>query len=102
MKLVRNKIPNIIYSTGKTPVYYEAKKPEYESRLLDKMIEELEEFRENPCLEEAADMWEVLETIYTQWGWKPDEVVAVALHKKKIRGGFDHVIVLVEVKNENE
>ena len=102
MKLVRNKIPDIIRANGKTPVCYEAKKPEYESRLLDKMIEELEEFRENPCLEEAADMWEVLETICTHWGWKPSEVAAAALQKKKSRGGFDHGFVLVEVKNENE
>jgi len=87
-KLVRDKIPTIIVENDQMPEFYVADKLEYERRLLDKMIEELEEFREKPCIEEAADMYEVLSAICDHWGWPMQRMQDLAQRKRKGRGGF--------------
>ena len=60
MKLVRDKIPEIIVSSGKKPIV-RAAAPNLELplRLYQKMIEEMNEFFEEPSIEEAGDMLEV-------------------------------------------
>ena len=63
MKLVRDKIPNIIEESGKECEYHTATYDEYKLSLYAKMQEELGEFIESPCAEEAADMYEVLRAI---------------------------------------
>lgn len=60
-KLVRDKIPEIIESTGASCNYRIAKDAEeYLDFLLAKAAEELNEFIENPSSEEAADVMTVL------------------------------------------
>ena len=93
-KLVRNKIPSIIIRAGGSPSYYVADTPEYEARIISKMTEELHEFRENPCIEEAADMYAVLSAICSHWGWTMEEVAAEAERKRQARGGFEDRYVL--------
>ena len=93
-KLVRDKIPNIIMHAGGSPRYYGAEVPEYEARLISKMAEELHEFRENPCIEEAADMYAVLSALCGHWGWTMEEVRVEAEIKQRHRGGFDERYVL--------
>ena len=87
-KLVRDKIPTIIVENDQMPEFYVAEEPEYERRLLDKMIEELEEFRDKPCIEEAADMYEVLSAICDHWGWSMQRMQSQAHQKRNARGGF--------------
>ena len=48
-KLVRDKIPEIIESKGKSCVVEVATSEEYIQRLIDKLQEEVQEFVENPC-----------------------------------------------------
>ena len=69
------------------------------------MIEELEEFRENPCIEEAADIYEVWLSILERWDLVPLDVIAYANKKKKEKGGFFDGYVLElepEEKKEND
>ena len=102
MKLIRDKIPQIIKDQGREPLVYLAAKEEYERRLLDKMIEELEEFRQQPCIEEAADMYSVLEAICDHWGWDLPQVYEASCEKNKARGGFKNRVIFIGVKNEDE
>ena len=98
-KLVRDKICSLIKMSGQKPVYYIAEtEEEYDRVLLDKMIEELEEFRENPCIEEAADMYEVWMAILERWGMVPLDVISCANKKKKEKGGFFDGYILTGVK----
>ena len=60
MKLVRDRIPEIIIEDGRTPIYHIADKEEYKRELFRKVKEELAEFREDPCVEEVADLVEVV------------------------------------------
>ena len=62
------------------------------------MIEELSEFMEEPCLEEAADMWEVFISILRHWDLDLSDVIFKAEDKRKDRGSFKEGIVLDEIQ----
>ena len=101
-KLVRDEIPRIIRKTGGTPNCYIADTAEYRVRLIDKMHEEIQEFRKNPCKEEAADMLEVLLALIQEWGWVPLDIYSTANAKRKERGGFKQGCVLIIDDEETE
>ena len=96
-KLVRDRIPKIIMESGRKPVYHVADIPNFNLRLYDKMREELTEFMEYPCVEEAADMYEVFLTMLSNWEIDYEDVVATAHTKREERGGFRRGIILEEV-----
>ena len=101
-KLVRDNICYLIKKNGQIPEYHIAGTEEYNQMLLDKMIEELEEFRENPCIEEAADMYEVWLAILERWDMVPLDVISYANKKKKEKGGFFDGYVLTGVESGQE
>ncbi len=94
MKLVRDKIPQIIAASGRVPRFYIADKPEHLSLLYDKMLEEMGEFRENPCIEEAADMLEVIGGLCHVHGISMASVIDALTSKRAQRGSFAGGVVL--------
>ena len=96
-KLVRDYIPSIINESGKQCDYHVATMQELEEKLCDKMYEELNEFIENPCIEEAADIYEVLKSICWLHSLNMDEVINTARDKFTRRGGFSNGIILERV-----
>ena len=98
MKLVRDYIPDIIKEDGKTCVSRVCKNPEeFRERLKDKMVEETDEFLENPSYEEAADMYEVLRALANLYGLSMKTIYETADEKRLDRGGFDDGIILERV-----
>ena len=97
MKLVRDLIPRIIEESGSSCIYHVVKGEELKKRLYDKMTEELNEFIENPCIEEAADMWEVLRAIFDAHDINHADVMNEADKKEERRGAFELGIVLESV-----
>ena len=98
MKLVRDKIPQIILEDGRIPHYHLASVSEYKRELFRKVIEELEEFREEPCLEEAADLVEVVHTLIESHGFSFADVVETGMEKARLVGGFSRGIILDSVE----
>ena len=98
VKLVRDRIPQIIEESGRSCDYHVATGEELKQRLYEKMREELDEFVENPCVEEAADMWEVLHAIFEVHGIHHRDVMNKAEDKKEQRGAFTKGIILERVK----
>ena len=99
MKLVRDRIPQIIRDDGKIPITRKTQSDvEMQVFLYQKMIEELNEFHATPCVEEAADMYEVLLAIcyHNKIDW--EEMKSTATHKRNIRGGFDTGTILINVE----
>jgi len=102
-KLIRDRIPQIIKDAGGTgQQYHVADHDEYRQRLFDKMREELDEFAEEPCLEEAADMYEVFMAILRTYNLDLADVVFKAYAKKEERGGFQERIILKNIPKERQ
>tara|TARA_R110000824_G_C14684512_1_gene620656 strand:- start:143 stop:451 length:309 start_codon:yes stop_codon:yes gene_type:complete len=93
-KLVRDKIPEIIESQGKQCKVYVATGKDYQNRLKDKLIEEAKEFFENPCVEELADVQEVIDALQEVHRW---DVTGARFKKSYERGGFWKRYILQEV-----
>ena len=96
-KLVRDKIPDIIKESGRQYRCYKASPDEYKIRLYDKLREELNEFIERPCYEEAADIYEVFSAMCDLHGLNMLQVELAAIDTRKERGGFKEKIVLESV-----
>lgn len=96
-KLVRDRIPEILKKKGINPINHTAKdEEEFEYMLLAKLREETNEFIEAPCLEEMADIMEVIYTILKQKNMDFADVERVRRKKAKERGGFrDRIIAFV-------
>lgn len=93
-KLVRDKIPEIIESTGKTCVTHILTKEEYIVALEKKLNEEVAEYQKDKNLEEMADILEVLQALCIARGYRLDELEAMREKKAKERGGFKDKIFL--------
>jgi predicted house-cleaning noncanonical NTP pyrophosphatase (MazG superfamily) len=94
-KLVRDKIPDIIKASGSTPITRILSDEEYLEALRNKLVEEASEARDNPVIEELADIKEVIMTISKVKGYTAEEIEQARLAKSKKRGGFDKRIFLV-------
>lgn len=99
MKLVRDYIPEIIEQDGKWCLTRLVHGPDEHMVLLkEKIIEEAQEFIEDPSYEEAADMLEVVRAFCTLNDLDFDIVIDTADAKQHERGGFCKGIILQEVK----
>ncbi len=97
-KLVRDKIPQIIEDTGKDYTIHTADDEEYVSKLYAKVLEELDEFKENPSAEEMADIFEVLEGLINFYELDREEIESVRKAKREKRGGFEDRVILETVR----
>lgn len=96
-KLVRDRIPELIRGSDKEPVCRVVRDDEYNEYLIKKMGEEVWEFKQNPSIQEAADIYEVFLTFLKNWGIELSDVRKFAQYKSRERGKFDGGIVLDEV-----
>ena len=98
MKLVRDKIPQIIIEDGRTPIYHVADTAEHKRELFNKVTEELEEFRADPSLVEAADLVEAIFSLIEIHDLKMASVAKAGLAKAQAAGGFGRGIILERVE----
>ncbi|WP_100398862.1 nucleoside triphosphate pyrophosphohydrolase [Bacillus sp. FJAT-44742] len=103
-KLVRDHIPSIIESSGKSFEIRNLSKQEYMQEARKKLQEELNEYLETSNDEEAVDeLADILELLYAlskQHGSSPEKLEEARAIKAKSRGGFEEKIFLVSVEDE--
>lgn len=99
-KLVRDKIPEIIKSQGKTCDYNILDDADYFDELKLKLEEEVHEYIENPCIEELADIGEVMLTLMNNMGITIEELQNAMLKKREERGGFSNKVFLQRVHDD--
>ena len=98
-KLVRDKIPDILSEAGKKYKAHYATEAEYAEKLKEKLLEEVNEFLENPCIEELADIFEVFSTLIGTLGHTVGELRECAMKKVAERGAFSSRIILESVED---
>ena len=97
-KLVRDRIPEIIESTGKTCETEILSDEDYLQMVDAKLDEELAEYHQDQNLEELADLTEVIHAAIIARGYTLEDLERVRVEKYEKRGGFQKKICLIEVK----
>ena len=93
-KLVRERIPEIITEAGKDFSVTQMRGDRLKDYAMKKLQEEVREFVENPCADEAADIMEVFHFICSRHGIKDSEIMAQSTSKRLLRGGFEMGYIL--------
>lgn len=88
-KLIRDKIPEIITSSGKQCLVETMNEPEYIEALDAKLNEELAEYQADKSIEELADLLEVMYAVVKARGYSIDELESIRKEKAEKRGGFE-------------
>lgn len=96
-KLVRDKIPEIVEANGASDKYtFHACKDKDEriKRLLDKVFEETAELVEKPCLEEMADVLEVIYALAEAMNHSREDLENTRREKQELRGAFKKGLII--------
>lgn len=96
-KLVRDRIPEIIESSGKTCTTEILSDEAYLQMVDAKLDEELAEYHRDQNIEELADLLEVIYAAAKARGCRPEQLEAVRAEKAAKRGAFEEKIFLKEV-----
>ena len=99
-KLVRDRIPEIIETSGKTCATEILSDDEYLSMIDAKMDEELAEYHKDQNIEELADLMEVIYAAAIARGYTIEQLENVRAEKAEKRGSFQKKILLVEVTED--
>lgn len=95
-KLVRDKIPEYIRTKGGMPITHIAGDSEYWQKLKEKLLEEIEEFKNEENKEEFADILEVIDAMAEYKGFDFKKVRQIKEKKAEERGRFRDRIILDE------
>lgn len=103
-KLIRNKIPQIIKTNGKTPITRILPEDEYIKELWKKTQEELTEYLEVKTkpykLEELLNLLKLINPLTKHEGTTLKEINNIRKKKAEERGGFSDRIFLIEVTDK--
>ena len=93
-KLIRDRITEIIELDGKRCETETLSGKDYIAALDKKIGEELAEYLSEPCLEELADLTEVIYAATIARGFTLEELEKARKSKAEKRGGFEKLIFL--------
>lgn len=100
-KLVRDRIPEMIVSSGATCHSVTLSEAEYRRALLEKLVEEAQEAQEAAdkahglLIMELADIREALGALMVAYALDPAEVARIQEQRRAERGGFEQRICLL-------
>ncbi len=98
MKLVRDRIPEIIQAEGRTCQVESLSLPQFRQALLLKVMEEAAEVASAPpdaLAAEIADLLEVIDATMAAFALDPETVRAVQTQRRQERGGFEKRLKLL-------
>ncbi len=101
-KLIRDKIPEIIKSTGKKYKTEVLDDVQYKQALDKKLKEELDEYLTDDTVEELADLVEVIYAVLEYKGVTLEAFENIRLDKQKSRGAFTNRLFLEYVEKKSE
>lgn len=102
-KLVRDKIPEMIERNGEKCKFKKLDKEIYIKELRKKFIEEMNEYLQSKnnieAIEELGDVLEIIHSLSKIHGKSIEDVEKARQQKLLDRGGFNHMLYLIEVEN---
>lgn len=98
-KLVRDNIPQLIKESGRDCTSRILDEKEYYDALLDKIVEEIEEYRISGNEEELADVYEVLDCLVQLKEYEPMHIDYLQLIRREKRGSFKDRVLLIDVED---
>lgn len=98
-KLVRDKILEIIKNNGQKSTHKILSDEEYAKELINKLGEEVEEYKTDKNLDELADIMEVIYALANIHGCTPEQLEDIRTEKAEKRGGFNDKIFLIKVED---
>lgn len=101
-KLVRDRIPEIIQSSGKSCTTEILSAEDYLRMVDAKLDEELAEYHKDQNIEELADLLEVIRAATIARGYSLEDLERVRAEKAVKRGGFEKRILLKTVVDPSE
>ena len=101
-KLVRDRIPQLIKESGRNCNSRILEGREYFDALLDKIVEEIEEYRVSEKEEELADVYEVLDCIVQWKEYEPLHLDYLQLIRREERGSYQERVLLIDVDDSNQ
>lgn len=101
-KLVRDNVPELIEDSGRKQISRVLNEKEYEQALMDKIVEEIEEYRVTGNEEEIADIYEVLDCLVKLKEFEPMHIDYLRLIKREARGSFLKRILLEKVEDSKK
>ncbi len=101
-KLVRDRIPEIIETSGRSCAIEILSDEDYLRMLDAKLDEELAEYHKDQNIEELADLLEVIRAVTIARGHSLEELERVRAEKAAKRGGFEKRILLKTVVDSSE
>jgi predicted house-cleaning noncanonical NTP pyrophosphatase (MazG superfamily) len=93
-KLVRDKVPGQLKAKGVEVKVHQADQAEFESELLEKLREEVLEFKNAKSMDQLADLLEVVDAVIQLEGWTKEQVEAVRVQRLQEKGGFNERFIL--------
>ncbi len=99
-KLTRDNIPQMIEESGRKQTSRVMNEKEYEEALINKVIEEIDEYRISNKEEELADIFEVLDCLIELKNYEPMHIDYLQLIKREARGSYKKRILLQEVEDD--
>ncbi len=97
-KLVRDGIPQIIRDNGGKCTSRILEEEEYKEELINKLYEEIQEFKAGWSEEKLADILEVLHAIADIKEYEMMHIDYIRMNKKERRGGFEGRVLLVDIE----
>lgn len=92
MKLIRDKIPEIISRSGKKYEVEVMSNQDFQEALLNKLVEEAREAqtsKKGKLMIELADLLEVIDVIIKENNFSKEDVIELQNKRREDRGGFD-------------
>lgn len=99
-KLVRDKIPSIIESTGRTCHYKElSDEVEIRSALCNKLIEKANAFSEKQTEDEISDLYAVLDALVAHFDFEPMHIDYLKMQNAEKKGSYSGNTFLIDVED---
>ncbi|MEK6861580.1 MAG: nucleoside triphosphate pyrophosphohydrolase [Nanoarchaeota archaeon] len=98
MKLVRDKVPDVIRSNNQKAIFHVANDQEYKEALLKKLEEEVKEFQHDKTAQELGDLLDIIDAIAFTFGFSKEYIEGERKKKNQERGSFSKRVILDKIE----